>query len=90
MMTGVTAGLVWLCDEITRRGLGWGLSLVFFAGLAVGLSGAVGAIEDQLQTGHLGAGDLAVFVGGLVVSSALVLLVDPARWGRSMGGGVSG
>ena len=32
---------------------------------------------------RLGAGDLGVFVGGLLVSSALVLLVDPARWGRS-------
>jgi hypothetical protein len=63
---------------------------VFFAGLVVGLPGAVAGVADQLQTGRLGAGDLAVFVGGLLVSSALVLLVDPARWGRSIGGGVSG
>ena len=32
-LTTITACLIWLSDEISRRGIGWGVSLLFFAGL---------------------------------------------------------
>lgn len=79
-VTTATACLIWLSDEITRRGIGRGVSLVFFAGLVVGLPGAMSATLEHVRAGHIGSGDLAVLVVGLVASSALVLLVDPARW----------
>ena len=84
-VTAITACLIWLSDEISRRGIGWGVSLLFFAGLAAGVPGAVSTILDQMRAGYLGAAGLAVFVAGLLVLSALVVLVDPARWWRRLG-----
>ena len=82
-VTTVTACLIWLSDEISRRGIGWGVSLLFFAGLAVGLPGAVSAILEQMRAGYVGPPVVAAFVAGLLVNSAIVVLVDPARrWCR--------
>ena len=80
-VTAITAGLIRLSDEISRRGIGWGVSVLFFAGLACGLPGAVSAILEQMRAGYLGPAELAAFLAGLLVLSALVVLVDPARWG---------
>ena len=79
-VTTITACLIWLSDEINRRGIGWGVSLLFFAGLVVGLPGAVSAILEQMRAGYIGPAELAAFVVGLLVHSSLVVLVDPARW----------
>ncbi len=84
-LTTITACLIWLSDEISRRGIGWGVSLLFFAGLAVGLPGAVSAILEQMQAGYIGPSALAALVVGLLLHSALVVLVDPARWWCRLG-----
>ena len=84
-VTTITACLIWLSDEISRRGIGWGVSLLFFAGLAVGLPGAVSAILEQMRAGYVGLPQLAAFVAGLLVNSAIVVLVDPARWWCRLG-----
>ncbi|MYN64313.1 MAG: hypothetical protein F4X11_04700 [Acidobacteria bacterium] len=78
-VTAITACLIWLSDEISRRGIGWGVSLLFFAGLVAGLPAAVPAILEQLRAGYIGPADLAAFGAGLLVLSSLVVLVDPAR-----------
>ena len=84
-VTTITACLIWLSDEISRRGIGWGVSLLFFAGLAFGLPGAVSAILEQTRAGYIGAAELSAFVAVLLVSSAFVVLVDPARWWSRLG-----
>ena len=84
-VTSITACLIWLSDEISRRGIGWGVSLLFFAGLVVGLPGAVSAILEQMRAGYTGPPEIAAFAAGLLVSSAIVVLVDPARWWRRLG-----
>ena len=81
-VTTATACLIWLSDEISRRGIGWGVSVLFFAGMVVGLPGTSSAILEQVRAGYLGPAELAAFVAGLFVLSALVVLVDPARWRR--------
>ena len=81
-VTTITACLIWLSDEISRRGIGSGVPVLFFAGLVVGLPGAVSAILGQMRAGHLGPAEFAAFFAGLLVLSALVVLVDPVRWGR--------
>ena len=78
-VTTITACLIWLSDEIGRRGIGWGVSLLFFAGLVAGLPGAVPAILEQMRAGYIGPAELAAFVAGLLALSSLVVLVDPAR-----------
>ena len=84
-VTTITACLIWLSDEISRRGIGWGVSLLFFAGLVFGLPGAVSAILEQTRAGHIGAAELSAFVAVLLVNSAFVVLVDPARWWSRLG-----
>ena len=79
-VTTVTACLIWLSDEISKRGIGWGVSLLFFAGLAVGLPGAASAVLEQMQAGYIGPLELAAVVAVLLLNSAVVVLVDPARW----------
>lgn len=84
-LTTITACLIWLSDEISRRGIGWGVSLLFFAGLVVGLPGAVSVILERMQAGYIGPSALAALVVGLLLHSALVVLVDPARWWCRLG-----
>lgn len=78
-VTTITACLIWLSDAVSRRGIGWGVSLLFFAGLATGLPGAVSAILEQMRAGYIGSAEVAAFVAGLLALSSLVVLVDPAR-----------
>ena len=84
-VAAVTACLIWLSDEISRRGIGWGVSLLFFAGLVVGLPGAVSGVLEQMRAGYIGPAELAAFVAVLLMNSALVVLVDPARRWRRLG-----
>ncbi len=80
-LTATAASLIWLSEAITRRQIGRGVTLLFFAGCAADLPGAASAIGAQLRAGYAGPGDLAMFAVGLVASSVLVVVVDPARWG---------
>ncbi len=53
-LTATTACLIWLSEQITRRGIGWGASVVFFAAMLVGLPGVVTALLGQLPAGQPG------------------------------------
>ncbi len=78
-LTATTACLIWLSEQITSRGIGWGASLVVFAGIVVGLPGAVTATLDQMQTGAGSLRELVWFVLLMTAYAALVLLVDTGR-----------
>ena len=58
-MTGVvtlTAGtifLMWLGEQITERGLGNGISILIFAGIAAGLPNAIGGLGSLVSTGAM-------------------------------------
>ena len=43
--------LMWLGEQITERGLGNGISLLIFAGIAAGLPAAIGQTLEQARTG---------------------------------------
>ena len=43
--------LMWLGEQITERGLGNGISLIIFAGIAAGLPRAIGQTLEQARTG---------------------------------------
>ncbi len=73
-VTSLVAGtmfLMWLGEQITERGLGNGISILIFAGIAAGLPGAIGGLMEMVRTGAI-----AIFSAILIV--ALVLLVT---WG---------
>lgn len=61
-----TMFLMWLGEQITERGLGNGISILIFAGIAAGLPGAMGGLFELVRTGAMSY--LAcLFILGLVV-----------------------
>src|SRR4051795_7266165 len=50
LVTG-TMFLMWLGEQITERGLGNGISIIIFAGIAAGLPRAVGGTLELVRTG---------------------------------------
>src|ERR1019366_3518104 len=50
LVTG-TLFLMWLGEQITERGLGNGISIIIFAGIAAGLPNAIGGTLELVRTG---------------------------------------
>jgi len=66
LVTG-TMFLMWLGEQITERGLGNGISMIIFSGIAAGLPNAVGGLLELVRNGAMGP--LAVlFILVLVVA----------------------
>jgi preprotein translocase subunit SecY len=54
LVTG-TIFLMWLGEQITERGLGNGISIIIFAGIAAGLPNAIGGTLELVRTGSINA-----------------------------------
>lgn len=52
LVTG-TMFLMWLGEQITERGLGNGISIIIFAGIAAGLPSAIGGLFELVRTGSM-------------------------------------
>ncbi len=59
-LTTGCAVVMWLGEQISERGIGNGISLIIFAGIVIGLPGAVADTFSKMQTGNLNP--LAVIV----------------------------
>lgn len=69
-MISLTAGtmfLMWLGEQITERGLGNGISILIFAGIAAGLPNAIGGLLELVRTGAMGILS-AIFIVSLVIA----------------------
>jgi len=67
-MVSLTAGtmfLMWLGEQITERGLGNGISILIFAGIAAGLPNAVGGLLELVRTGAMNV-IIAMFIVAVV------------------------
>jgi preprotein translocase subunit SecY len=71
-LTGGTIFLVWLSGQITARGVGNGLALIFFMGVVLELPSAVAATLDLGRQGVLSSG---LILGVLVLAVALTGLI---------------
>ena len=60
-----TMFLMWLGEQITERGLGNGISILIFAGIAAGLPSAIGGLLELVRTGAM----------NILAAIAIVLLV---------------
>ena len=67
-LTAGTIFLMWLGEQITERGLGNGISILIFAGIAAGLPGSIGGLLELVRTGAM-----SILIAVLIV--ALVVLV---------------
>jgi preprotein translocase subunit SecY len=67
-LTAGTIFLMWLGEQITERGLGNGISILIFAGIAAGLPSAIGGLLELVRTGAMSIliAILIVAVVGLV------------------------
>ena len=75
LVTG-TMFLMWLGEQITERGLGNGISLIIFAGIAAGLPSSIGGLFELVRTGSM-APLMALFIVAIVVAvTALVCFVE--------------
>jgi len=52
LVTG-TMFLMWLGEQITERGIGNGISIIIFAGIAAGLPSAIGGLFELVRTGSM-------------------------------------
>ena len=52
-LTAGTMFLMWLGEQITERGLGNGISILIFAGIAAGLPSALGGLMELVRTGAM-------------------------------------
>ena len=67
-MVSLTAGtmfLMWLGEQITERGLGNGISIIIFAGIAAGLPNSIGGLLELVRTGSM----------SIIVALLIVVLV---------------
>ena len=63
-----TMFLMWLGEQITERGLGNGISIIIFSGIAAGLPGAIGGLLELVRTGAMS------YVACLFILAVVVLV----------------
>ena len=66
-LTAGTMFLMWLGEQITERGLGNGISILIFAGIAAGLPNALGGLFELVRTGAMGP-LVAMFIVAIVIA----------------------
>ena len=72
-LTAGTMFLMWLGEQITERGLGNGISILIFAGIAAGLPRAIGGLLNLVNTGAMSI-LVALFIVVLVVAVTFVVV----------------
>ncbi len=75
LVTG-TIFLMWLGEQITERGLGNGISLIIFAGIAAGLPRAIGSTLELVRTGAFSIPLVLLLFFGAIAVTALVVFVE--------------
>lgn len=77
-MTGGTMFLMWLGEQITERGIGNGISLIIFAGIAAGiLPGAVDTI-NLYKSGEMTSLTLLIVLAVMLVAFWVIIYVERA------------
>src|SRR5512145_2860345 len=78
LVTG-TMFLMWLGEQVTERGLGNGISLIIFAGIAAGLPQAIGGTLELVRTGAFSIPLVLLLFVGAVLVTALVVFVESGQ-----------
>jgi preprotein translocase subunit SecY len=75
LVTG-TMFLMWLGEQITERGLGNGISLIIFAGIAAGLPSAIAGTLELVRTGAMHPLTALLIAVAVLVVTAVVCFVE--------------
>jgi len=75
-LTAGTMFLMWVGEQITERGLGNGISIIIFAGIAAGLPHAIGGTLELTRTGAFSIPLVLLLFVGVLLVTALVVFVE--------------
>ena len=75
-LTTGTTFIMWLGEQISERGIGNGMSLIIFAGIVVGLPGAIIGIYDKLTTNEWSVLTLIILLGVMIAVVGFIVLVE--------------
>jgi len=75
LVTG-TMFLMWLGEQITERGLGNGISIIIFAGIAAGLPNSLGGLFELVRTGAMHPFTALVICVLVVIVTGVVVFVQ--------------
>ena len=78
-LTTGCAFVMWLGEQISERGIGNGISLIIFAGIVVGLPGAVLNLFSQLQSGAMSLLKILFLSGFMLVVVAFIVYMERAQ-----------
>ena len=78
-LTTGTAFIMWLGEQISERGIGNGISLIIYAGIVVGLPGAVANTITDVSTGSLSPIAVLLLLAMMVVVVAAIVFVERAQ-----------
>lgn len=79
---GLTAGalfMMWLGEQITERGIGNGISMLIFAGIAVGMPAGIGELIQQAKVGEIGYERFIMLMVVILSLFALIVWVERAQ-----------
>ena len=68
--------LMWLGEQITERGLGNGISILIFSGIAAGLPNAMGGLLELVRTGSMSILVAIVIVAVVVLVTYFVVFIE--------------
>ena len=75
LVTG-TMFLMWLGEQITERGLGNGISMIIFTGIAAGLPSAIGRTLELVRTGEMNPFTALLLFAAAILVTAFVVFVE--------------
>ncbi|MDD0840230.1 preprotein translocase subunit SecY [Curvibacter sp. HBC61] len=75
-LTAGTMFLMWLGEQITERGLGNGISILIFAGIAAGLPSSIGGLLELVSTGAMSILAALFIVAVVILVTYFVVFVE--------------
>jgi preprotein translocase subunit SecY len=78
-LTSGTAFIMWLGEQISERGIGNGISLVIYAGIAVSVPSAIGNVIELLRTDQMTLVGVIVLGGFMVAATGAIVFFERAQ-----------
>jgi preprotein translocase subunit SecY len=78
-LTTGCAFVMWLGEQITERGIGNGISLIIFAGIVVGLPGAIAGTFNNIRSGSMNVLTLVVLMAFMVAVVGFIVYMERAQ-----------
>ena len=75
-LTAGTCFLMWSGEQITEKGVGNGVSLIIFAGIASSIPGGTMSLFESLSSGQMNAIFFLIVVAGVLLSVAGIVFVE--------------